>query len=264
MQSILKNVIYLYIITSGTNPRISEIIEISAIKITDDKISKFNTIYQINNKFLEFIEDYPIILYNLKLQKSFLKKFIYSNDEIKNEALDIMELAMILEPHHKDYKFEYLLNTITKYDGKIKNRTLNNCKLNIRIVNALLLKLLKKEKLKLDKLYFNLDKYFQTANFSKWDWSKYLKDIDENCIKENYVIYKEDVNIEKNKHKVDFIKYRNSYEELLKIKDLWSKSKNFSYTFRPRQYEFTKFIKDVFRSNKKTPKIGCIEAPTGI
>lgn len=102
MQSILKNVIYLDIITSGTNPRISEIIEISAIKITDDKISKFNTlikpfeevsanvfgngkdlnpkdlenaptIYQIKNKFLEFIEDYPIILYNLKLQKSFLK-----------------------------------------------------------------------------------------------------------------------------------------------------------------------------------------------
>lgn len=168
MQSILKNVIYLDIITSGTNPRISD------IKITDDKISKFNTlikpfeevsanvfgnckdlnlkdlenaptIYQIKNKFLEFIEDYPIILYNLKLQKSFLKKFIYSNDEIKNEALDIMELAMILEPHHKDYKFEYLLNTITKYDGKIKNRTLNNCKLNIRIVNALLLRLLKKE-----------------------------------------------------------------------------------------------------------------------
>ncbi|MVO76235.1 hypothetical protein GOD97_16020, partial [Paeniclostridium sordellii] len=44
MQSILKNVIYLDIITSGTNPRISEIIEISAIKITDDKISKFNTL----------------------------------------------------------------------------------------------------------------------------------------------------------------------------------------------------------------------------
>lgn len=74
---------------------------------------------------------------------------------------------------------------------------MNNYKLNIRIVNDLLLRLLKKEELKLDKLYFNLDQYFQTANFSKWDWSKYLKDIDENCIKENYVIYKEDVNIEK-------------------------------------------------------------------
>lgn len=293
MQSILKNVIYLDIITSGTNSNISEIIEISAIKITDDKVLKFNTlikpfeevsanvfgnckdlnpkdlenaptIYQIKNKFLEFIEDYPIILYNLKFKKSFLKKFIYSNDEIKNETLDIMELAMILEPHHKDYKFEYLLNTITKYDEKIKNRTLNNCKLNIRIVNALLLRLSKKEELKLDKLYFNLDQYFQTANFSKWGWSKYLKDIDENPIEENYVIYKEDLNNEKNNHKVDFIKYKNSYEELLKIKELWSKSKNFSYTFRPRQYEFTKFIKDVFQSNEETPKIGCIEAPTGI
>ena len=44
MKSILKDVVYLNIVTSGLNPNTSEIIEIAAIKIVGDKILKFNTL----------------------------------------------------------------------------------------------------------------------------------------------------------------------------------------------------------------------------
>lgn len=293
MQSILKNVIYLNLVTSGLSPNSSEIIEIAAIKITDEKIYKFDTlikpfeevpasvfglcknlkqkdldksptIYQVKNKLLEFIGELPIICHNLSFKKSFLNKYIYSDKKCTNELLDSMQLAMILEPYHKDYGLSYLLKSITNLNKIKKNRALYDATLNINIVNSLLLRLFKSEETRLDKLYFNLDQYFQTANLSKWEWSKYLKEIDNKAEYEEAIVYDKKNNKPNHQHNVDLVKYKNSYEELLKISQIWSTSKDFSYIFRPRQYEFTQFIKEVFQSNKEVPKIGCIEAPTGI
>ncbi|MFR9071005.1 MAG: PolC-type DNA polymerase III [Paraclostridium sp.] len=198
MKSILKDVIYLNLITTGFNPNSSEIIEIAAIKVTDCKISKFSTlikpfeevsasvfgmcknlkmeeldksptIYQIKNKLIEFIEDYPIIFYDLNFQKVFMEKYIFTGNNYKNELLDSMQLAMILEPYHKDYSINYLLENITKLNKVKQNRALYDCILNINIINSLLLRLFKNEESRLDKLYFNLDQYFQTANLPKWE-----------------------------------------------------------------------------------------------
>ncbi|WP_373599393.1 helicase C-terminal domain-containing protein [Paraclostridium bifermentans] len=293
MKSILNNVIYLNLITSGLNPNSSEIIEISAIKIIDDKIYKFNTllkpfeevpasvlgscknlkqedlekaptVYQIRSKLLEFIGDYPIIIHELSFQMEFLRKYIFMDKNYKNEFLDSMQLAMILEPYHKDFNLNYLAQNITKLNRNKQNRALNDVMINIQVINSLILRLFKNEETRLDKLYFNLDQYFLTANLEKWEWSKYLIEVDNKHDYEKYIVYENIDNKFSNNHNIDLIKYKNNYEELLKIKELWESSKNFSYTFRPRQYEFTKFIKDVYQSNKSIPKIGCIEAPTGI
>ena len=294
MKSILKDVVYLNIVTSGLNPNTSEIIEIAAIKILGDKILKFNTlikpfeeipasifghcknlkeddlnkaptIYQLKNKFIEFIEDYPIICHDLNSKKSFLDKYIFNDKKAKNQFLDSMQLGVILEPYHSDYSLSYLIQNITNLKKDVKNRALNDVLLNIYVVDALLLRLWKEEENRLDKLYFNLDQYFQNSGFSKWEWSEYLKEVDNKQDYEDYVVYKEKNNFNQgNKHSIRLDKYKDSYEELLKQSEIWTSSKNFSYIFRPRQYEFTKFINEVFHSKKEAPKIGCIEAPTGI
>ncbi|MCU9813259.1 exonuclease domain-containing protein [Paraclostridium sp. AKS81] len=95
MKSILNDVVYLNIVTSGLNTNTSEIIEIAAIKVINNEVFKFTTlikpyeevpvsvfgtcknlkqndldkaptIYQIKNKFIDFIKDYPIICHDLK------------------------------------------------------------------------------------------------------------------------------------------------------------------------------------------------------
>lgn len=220
--------------------------------------------YQIRSKLLEFIGDYPIIIHELSFQIEFLRKYIFMDKNYKNEFLDSMQLAMILEPYHKDFNLNYLAQNITKLNRNKQNRALNDAMINIQVINSLILRLFKNEESRLDKLYFNLDQYFLTANLEKWEWSKYLVDIENKHDYEKYVLYENIDNKFSNNHNIDLGKYKNNYEELLKIKELWESSKDFSYTFRPRQYEFTKFIKDVYQSFKAIPKIGCIEAPTGI
>ena len=194
MKSILKDVVYLNIVTSGLNPNTSEIIEIAAIKIVGDKILKFNTlikpfeeipasifghcknlkeedlnkaptIYQLKNKFIEFIEDYPIICHDLNSKKSFLDKYIFNDKKAKNQFLDSMQLGVILEPYHSDYSLSYLIQNITNLKKDVKNRALNDVLLNIYVVDALLLRLWKEEENRLDKLYFNLDSISKTLDF---------------------------------------------------------------------------------------------------
>ncbi|MDU3803956.1 helicase C-terminal domain-containing protein [Paraclostridium bifermentans] len=294
MKSILNDVVYLNIVTSGLNPNTSEIIEIAAIKVINNEVFKFNTlikpydevpvsvfgtcknlkqndldkaptIYQIRNKFIDFIKDYPIICHDLKSKKCFLDKYVFKNKRFKNELLDSMQLAIILEPFHINYELNYLINKVTDINKQVNNRALNDVLLNIQLVNALLIRLWKSEETRLDKLYFNLEQYFKSSNIKSWEWIKYLKEIDEKNEFEQSVLFEiNEKDSQGNRHNVNLSKYKNSYEDLLKLNELWTNSKNFSYIFRPKQHEFTKFIKDVFNSKEDAPKIGCIEAPTGI
>lgn len=294
MKSILNDVVYLNIVTSGLNPNASEIIEIAAIKVINNEVFKFNTlikpyeevpvsvfgtcknlkqndldkaptIYQIRNKFIDFIKDYPIICHDLKSKKCFLDKYIFENKRLKNELLDSMQLAIILEPFHINYELNYIINKVTDINKQVNNRALNDVLLNIQLVNALLIRLWKSEETRLDKLYFNLEQYFKSSNIKSWEWIKYLKEIDEKNEFEQSVLFEiNEKDSQGNRHNVNLSKYKNSYEDLLKLNELWTNSKNFSYIFRPKQHEFTKFIKDVFNSKEDAPKIGCIEAPTGI
>ncbi len=293
MNSILKNVVYLKLITTGQNLNTSEIIEISAIKVTDNKLYKLNTlvkpyekvsasifgncknlkqdeldkaptIYQVRKKVLEFIEDYPVIIHNMKSEKEFLDKYVFT-EKVKNTFLDSKELAMVLEPYHKEYSLDYLLKNITKTNKTIINRAYNDCISNIYVVNSLLIRLFKSEESRLDKLYFNLEQYFINSNITKWEWIPYIKEDDDIKEYKKYTRYQDEISdIGINKHRLNLTEYKNNYEELLKKSELWTSSKDFSYTFRPRQYDFTRFINEVFNSKHDTPKIGCIEAPTGI
>ncbi|RDC48278.1 exonuclease, partial [Acinetobacter sp. RIT592] len=191
--------------------------------------------------------------------------YIFENKRLKNELLDSMQLAIILEPFHINYELNYLINKVTDINKQVNNRALNDVLLNIQLVNALLIRLWKSEETRLDKLYFNLEQYFKSSNIKSWEWIKYLKEIDEKNEFEQSVLFEiNEKDSQGNRHNVNLSKYKNSYEDLLKLNELWTNSKNFSYIFRPKQHEFTKFIKDVFNSKEDAPKIGCIEAPTGI
>ncbi|MEN2256921.1 hypothetical protein AAIB48_03810 [Paraclostridium benzoelyticum] len=164
-----------------------------------------------------------------------------------------------------NYEINYLINKVTDINKQVNNRALNDVLLNIQLVNALLIRLWKSEETRLDKLYFNLEQYFKSSNIKSWEWIKYLKEIDEKNEFEQSVLFEiNEKDSQGNRHNVNLSKYKNSYEDLLKLNELWTNSKNFSYIFRPKQHEFTKFIKDVFNSKEDVPKIGCIEAPTGI
>lgn len=138
LNSILDNVIYLDIETTGLDEKSSEIIEIGAVKIKNNEITTYETLIKprgrvpvgiyslctgltekelneartlnmVRNEILEFIEDIPLICHNGNFEKRFLN---YHIPDIKNKILDSMELIAILEPYRKEYNLEALMKNI--------------------------------------------------------------------------------------------------------------------------------------------------------
>ncbi|RDY24661.1 exonuclease [Romboutsia maritimum] len=297
IMSLLDNIIFLDIKTSGHDPFKSEILEIGAIKIKDEKVSIFNTLIKnkreipleiyslysdlcendflkaleldyVSKEFKEFIEDKVIICHDVNFQKKFLDVYI---PKINNKFIDSMELAMILEPYHKEYSLDYLKNKIINNHLNEKNRALSDSMNTLNIVNSLLIRNYKREKnqITLEPLTFKINSYLNKFGFSKWNWTKYLDEANYE-LKLDIDIRDEDCNSSKdtnnlNKEK-DILKRiilkDKSYEELLKDEDIWTSKEGFIYEYRPGQYELTKTIRETFMG--KQCNIACIEAPTGI
>ncbi len=291
IKSIVQNVVFLDLETSGLNPFKAEILEIGAIKIDNNKATSFHTLiknkkevpleifsfctnlkkeelskapnlYDIKNKLKEFLGDKKIICHNGELQKKFLEYYI---PEIKNEILDSMELSAILEPYHKEYNLEYLKNTLTKDLSCEKHRALDDVIDTIKVVNALLLRLKNEESKSgtFENLTFKINSTLNRFGLNKWIWSHIIDEGNHN-LEDLDVIYEDDETIDENKKnmKNTLIDNRFCYEYLLKNSEIWKSKKGFNYEFRPGQFELSKIIRETM--NTRGEHIACIEAPTGI
>lgn len=298
--SIVKDVVFLDIETSGLNPKNSEILEIGAVKIDrDENISTFNTLVknkfkvppeifslcknlnqkdldkapsldEVKEDFLAFIEDKTLICHNKNFEKEFLSLHI---GKINNKFIDSMELAAILEPFHREFNLDYLKKAITKNKDDEVHRAIYDAIDTIDVVNALILRFKdrteKDDKLTLTPLTFDIDSYLNKHSLGNWDWSEYINNADYDLKDETNTVYekKEDKKQKSDNSKEEEIfklmgKYNASYEELLKEEDIWGSKKGFIYEFRQGQYDLTKLIRETFHSPSNN--IACIEAPTGI
>lgn len=295
--SILDNVIFLDIETSGLNPLNSEIIEVGAVKIKNGKVEIFNTLIKnkkeipieifflcknlkeedlekspelkdVRKKLKEFLGDYTVICHNSEFEKNFLQHYI---PEIKNTIIDSMELAAMLEPYHKEYSLEYLKNNLTNDLIKEQHRGLYDAIDTIKIVNALLLRLNKKEESTLEPLTFKINSYLSKFNLGKWEWSEFIEGANYNLKNLIDVVYEDENKLYGQSYEIkekDILKkiYKSEkrYEELLKDSEIWESKEGFIYEYRPGQYELVQVIRETFNNSDKFNKIACIEAPTGI
>lgn len=284
LKSILDNVIYLDIETSGLDEVCSEIIEIGAVKIKDNKITTFETLIRprgrvpvgiynlcsglkeedlysapslssIRDSLSEFLEDLPLICHNGNFERKF---FRYHLPNIKNEIMDSMELAAVLEPYHKEYNLNALMKCVTNMDKDEIHRGLDDSINTMKVVNSLLCRLWSREDRSRKKrtLYENINKYY--PNLRKWPWNKIL-------LKPSFFIYDD----------YDYVSYENKkkdetlledikidyklYEELLKDEKIWNNGGDFGYTYRKNQLEFSKKIRENYERGERI----FIEAPTG-
>ena len=291
IKSIVQDVVFIDLETSGLNPHNSEILEIGAIKSENNKLTSFHTfvknkreipleifslctdlkqsdldnaptLCEIKKKLIDFLGDKKIICHNGEFERAFLNHYI---PEIKNEILDSMELMVILEPYHKEYNLEYLKNTLTKDKSIEKHRAIDDVVDTINIINAVLMRLKDKESkaMTLENLTFKINSTLNRFGLNKWIWSELIDNGNYN-IDNIDVIYEDEKDKNKNKRdlKNTLINHRFSYEHLLKKKEIWQSKKGFNYEFRPGQFELSKIIRETM--NTRSENIACIEAPTGI
>lgn len=285
-KSILDNVIYLDIETTGLDEYNSEIIEVGALKVKNSQITKYSTlirprgrvpiniyelcsgldekelkqakrINEVKKELMSFIEDYPLICHNGGFEKRFLNHHI---PEIKNRILDSMELSAILEPWRKEFNLQALLNEITLIDKKEAHRGLQDSIDTMKVVNSLLCrqwfreeKNNKKKKVSLYKILvqdYGLDR--------QWGWTKYLeRPLLFSGEEYDYVSYEEEKKEEVTLEKIN-IPYK-EFEGLLKRKDIWNNGGDFGYQYREEQLRFSEKIRYNIENDEKI----FIEAPTG-
>ncbi|SDO89854.1 helicase C-terminal domain-containing protein [Clostridium gasigenes] len=284
VKSILDNVIYLNIETTGLDEKTSEIIEIGAVKIKDSIVTTFNTfikpkgriplsiydlcidlreedllsarnIEYVKSELLGFLEVLPLICSNGEYVKSF---FEYHIIEVKNEVLDLMEMAAILEPWRKEYNLQALLNDVTTLNKNQMHRGLQDSLDTILVVNSFLCRLWTKEEVlgALEPIYKTIIK--GNSLLKKWNWTNYLlKPIMFNNDEYIYVYYKDnkEENIHLKRMDIDY----NEYEDLLKKSEIWDNGGDFSYEYREEQKNISSKIRQTIENKERI----FIEAPTG-
>ncbi|MFT8351108.1 helicase C-terminal domain-containing protein [Clostridium saccharoperbutylacetonicum] len=285
LSSILDNVIYLDIETTGLDEKSSEIIEIGAVKIKNGIISTYETLIRprgrvpisiyklciglnetdlynartlssVKEEAIGFLEDLPLICHNGGFERKFLG---YHIPEIKNKIMDSLELAAILEPWRKEFNLDALLKAITNLKKNEIHRGLSDSVDTLKVVNSLLLRQWAREETGRKKnktLYDRLNKEYQYLN--KWIWTQYLLKppflTDEDF---QYVNYEENKK-EEIKLKRLSIDY-SLYENLLENEEIWNNGGDFGYQYRKDQKEFSKKIRENFEKSERI----FIEAPTG-
>ena len=284
LNSVLDNVIYLDIETTGLDEKSSEIIEIGAVKIKNSVISSYETLIRprgrvpagiynfcvglseidllkakslnsLKKDILDFLEDLPLICHNGNFEKKFLNIHF---PEIRNAIIDSMELAAILEPWRKEYNLEYLLRETTNIDKQELHRGLSDAIDTLKVVNALLCRQWAREEILKKKrtIYQIIMKDYEFLK--NWHWTKYLLMPPFFNFNEYPYIKYEDKEKEENTLKKIPIDY-NQYENLLEVKEIWNNGGDLGYEYRKDQKEFSKHIRENFENEKRI----FIEAPTG-
>lgn len=283
-KSIIDNVVYIHLQTTGFDPYNNEIIQINAIKVKENSIFTFSTLIkpvkeipqyimnsvtnisvedlkkaplleEVEKKFMEFASGLPVISNNLKVEGSFLmSKF----KRFPNKLLDLMELTAILEPWRKEYKIETLIDEITEIKSEEFTKGIDYCKFMIIILNSLLCRQWDREdqSKKKKNLYNILVSQYNLLN--RWGWTKYLeRPLFFSAEEYPYVVYEND---KKNKSVNENMKIPyGKYEELLKDTRIWNSDEDFNYEYREDQYLFSKKIRENIEKDEKI----FIEAPTG-
>lgn len=284
VKSILDNIVYLNIETTGLDAKTSEIIEVGAVKVKDSVITTFNVLIKpkgkvplsiydlcidlkeadllnatdisnVKKELVDFLEDLPLICSNGEYVKMFLS---YNIVEIKNKILDLMEVAAILEPWRKEFTLQALLNEVTTLKTKQKYRALQDSLDSIIVTNSLLCRLWAKEEVlgSSEPIYKTLIK--GSKYLERWNWTKYLlKPIMFNRDIYGYVYYKDNNEevVSLKRLDIDYFKY----EDLLKESEIWSNGGDFSYEYREDQKNISSKIRETMEKNERI----FIEAPTG-
>ncbi|WP_252225349.1 helicase C-terminal domain-containing protein [Clostridium sp. ZBS2] len=284
LKSILDNVIYLDIETTGLDENNCEIIEIGAVKIKNSSVTTYEvlirpkgnvpvSIYKLcqglkeeelmNSKYLEdikkellvFLEDLPLICHNRGFERKFLS---YHIPEIKNEIFDSMELSAILEPWRKEYNLDSLIKSITILDKDEFHRGLEDSIDTLKVVNSLLCRewIREESKKKNKSLYNIIDKDYEFLKH--WEWKEYLlKPILFNIEDYPYVSYEENKrqDVKLKRLPIDYEKY----EDLLVNEEIWNNGGDFGYQYREDQKNFSNKIRENIENEKRI----FIEAPTG-
>jgi Rad3-related DNA helicases len=285
LYSILDNVVYLDIETTGLDEKSSEIIEIGAVKIKEGVITTYSTLIRprgrvpvgiynlcaglterdllsarsLNNvkeEVLDFLENLPLVCHNSNFERKFL---YYHFPEIKNEIMDSMEFAAILEPWRKEFNLEALIREITNIKKTEAHRGLEDSIDTLKVVNSLILRQWAREdksSKKNNTLYGIINKEY--TYLKKWPWTKYLLK-PPFFTPENYPY----VNFEENKKEEGILKKikidYSLYEDLLENEEIWNNGGDFGYQYRKDQKEFSKKIRENFERSERI----FIEAPTG-
>jgi ATP-dependent DNA helicase DinG len=267
--SILNNIIFLDIETTGLNPLEDKIIEIGAVKIKKGIVTKFSSLVNpqkevplnildlcteikqedLDNAFkleevmtslVDFIEDLPIICHNADFEKSFLK--------VKNKFLDSLELIAILFPEFHEYNLQYLIKKLLPISRIEQHRALSDSEDTIEVVNYTI-----------SNFYFDngFTLPMSITELEAWDWYKYITNINMDDVKE--FINSIPSNTKVNNQKPYAVFALKDYEKLFENKDIWKRNRS-DYKLRPQQRDASRFIKEGLEGNKFT----IMEAPTGL
>ncbi len=163
----LKDYTIVDIETTGLSPNKNEIIEISALKIRDNKVvEKFTTLVKpdadINSfisdltgitndmvqtapniksvlpDFIDFVKNDYIIGHNIEFDLRFLRHNYskYFTNSIDNKSLDTVKLARKFCPNLGSYKLENLAKQFN-ISTKGHHRALNDCEMTFQLYNVL-------------------------------------------------------------------------------------------------------------------------------
>ncbi|MHC1683818.1 MAG: exonuclease domain-containing protein [Clostridiaceae bacterium] len=267
--SLLNNLIFLDIETTGLDPKTDKIIEIGAVKIKNNVVSRFNTLVNPHRKvplnildlcsgitqesidqapeisevmvnLLNFIEDLPLVCHNAGFEKNFLK--------IKNEFLDSLELIAILFPELTEFNLQYLIRKFLPSYRQEKHRGLSDSEDTIEVLNYAI------------SSFYNHSGYalpMSIIDLESWGWYKYLTEVNMDEVK--HFVDKKPFEFEEKVREPYPIFALKDYEKLLENKEIWLRNGR-SYTLRPQQKEASKYIREALE--KET--ITIMEAPTGI
>jgi ATP-dependent DNA helicase DinG len=267
--SILNNLVFLDIETTGIDPVKDKIIEIGAVKIKDKIVTRFNTLVNPNRQvplnildlckgitqeeldrapqygevfkeLLVFLEDLPLVCHNGSFEQSFLK--------VHNELLDSLELLAILFPELPEFNLQYLARKFIPDYKEEQHRGLSDSEDTIKVINHAVSR------------FFYENGYtlpISITELEPWNWYKYLTNINMDDVKyfqgNKYIdSYKQEIE----PYPIFALK---DYEKLFEREDIWRRNGR-SYTLRPQQRDASKFI----REGLEKGKITIMEAPTGL